>query len=62
MRRRALDAVPMVDATLARFRIHVEILQVVVEVYRTGAEVSSQKRGVSGEDGGHIYPSLFGQG
>lgn len=58
----ALYAVSVVNASLTSFRIAVEVLQVVVEVDRAGAEVSSEERGVRGEDGGNIYPALFAEG
>ncbi len=57
----ALDAVPVVDASLAGLGVDVEPLQVVVEVDGTGAEVASEERGVRGEDGRHVDPSPLGQ-
>ena len=41
VRRRALDAVAVVDPTLAGLVVHVEVLQVVVEVDAACAEVAS---------------------
>ena len=58
---RALDAVSMVDATLAGLGVHIEPLKVVVEVDGAGAQVSPQKRGVGGEDGGHIDAALLAE-
>lgn len=58
----ALYAVPVVDTTLACLRIHIEPLEVVVEVDRSGAEVASEECGVSGEDGGNVDLALTGQG
>lgn len=45
-----LNAVTMIDSALSGFRIHVEILEVVVEVYATSTEVTSQESGMRGED------------
>jgi hypothetical protein len=56
------DAVSVVDATLSGFGVHVEILQVVVEIDGAGAEVATEKSSVSGEDGGHIDLALLAQG
>lgn len=58
----ALYAVAVVDATLSSFRIHIEKLQVVVEIDRTCAEVAAKKRSVCGEDGGDIDAALLAQG
>jgi hypothetical protein len=52
----------MVDATLSRFCIDIEILQVVVEVDRPGAEITPEKSSVRGEDGGEVHLALFRQG
>ena len=57
-----LNAVAVVDASLARLGIAVKVLQVVVEIDRAGAEVAAEKGSVSGEDGGHIDLALLTQG
>ena len=61
MRGGPLDAVSMVDSTPSCLGIHVEVLQVVVKVHRSRAEISSEQRCVCGEDGGDIDPPLFRQ-
>lgn len=58
----AFDAVAVVDTSLARLGVAVKVLQVVVEIDRTGAEVAAEKGSVSGEDGGHIDLALLTQG
>lgn len=58
VRGRPLDTVSMVDTPLTGLVIYVKVLQVVVEIDGTGAEVSSEKSGVSGEDGGDVDVSL----
>ena len=57
-----LDAVPVIDTTLARFSVDIEVLKVVVEVDRAGAKVAAEKCSVGGEDGSDIYPSFLSQG
>ena len=49
-----LEAVSVVDLSLAGLHIHVEMLEVVVEVHGSGAEVPAQQRGVGREHGGHL--------
>ena len=58
----SLDAVPMVDPPLACFSINIEVLQVVVEVNRAGAEVSAEQRSMGREDGGQVDLPLLAQG
>ena len=53
-----LDAVSVVDATLARLVVDIKVLEVVVEVDAAGAKVSTQKGGVCGEDGGDVDVTL----
>ena len=60
--RGALDAVPVVDAALARLAVDVEVLEVVVEVDRAGAEVSAQQGRVRREDGRDVHPARLDQG
>lgn len=57
----SLDAVPMVDTTLASLSINVEPLQVVVEVHRTGAEISAKESGMGSEDGRDIDMALLAE-
>jgi hypothetical protein len=52
--RRALDAVAVVDPTLAGFVVHIEVLEVVVEVDRARAEVPAKECRVGREDGRDI--------
>ena len=54
MRCTAFDAVSMVDATFPGFVIDVEVLEVIVEIDGTSAQVTSEECGVGGEDGRHI--------
>ena len=54
-------AVSVVDSTLACLRIYVEMLQVVVEIHGTCAEVAAEEGGVCGEDGRAINAPLFAE-
>ena len=56
-----LDAVPVIDATLARFGIAIEPLEVVVEINRAGTEVATQQGSMSCEDGRDIDSALLAQ-
>lgn len=56
-----LNAIAVVDATLAGLCVNVKILQIVVKVYRASAEVSTEESGVGGEDGGDVDAALLGQ-
>lgn len=56
-----LDAVPVINAALACLGVHVEMLQVVVEIDRTGTEVTAQQCRVRSEYGRDIDLSLFGK-
>ena len=58
----ALDAISVIDAALSCLVIDVEVLKVVIEVDRAGAEVSAKKSGVGGEDGGYVYVALAAEG
>jgi hypothetical protein len=55
---RTLNAVSVVNSTLSSFRIHIEPLQIVVEINRTSAKVTSQESSVRSEDRGNVDPSL----
>ena len=57
----SLNAIPVVDASLAGLRIHVKVLQVVVEIHRSSAEIPAQKRCMGCEDGGDIDSSFLRQ-
>lgn len=58
----SFNAIPVVDAALSRFGIDVKELEVIVEINRAGAEVSSQESGMGGEDGRNINSPLLGKG
>jgi hypothetical protein len=62
VRRGPLDAVPVVDTTLARLVIDVKEGEVVVEVDGTGAEVTTEEGGVGGEDGRNVNVTLPAEG
>ena len=51
----SLQAVSVVDLPLPGLHVHVEVLEVVVEVHGSGTEMSAQESGVSGEDRGHLH-------
>ena len=59
---RALDAVAVIDAALARFMVDVEVLEVVVKVDGAGAEVAAEEGGVGGEDGAHVDVAFAAEG
>lgn len=48
----------MVDASFSSFVVYIKVLQVVVEIYTSSAQVSTQERSVGGEDGGNVDMSL----
>src|SRR5258706_5446113 len=50
----SLDAITMVDASLAGFVVYVEVGQVVVEVNRSRTKIATQKGRMSSENGGDI--------
>ena len=56
-----LNAVTVVDATLACLMIDIEATQVVVEINGASTEVASQEGGVGGEDGRHVDVTLAAQ-
>ena len=49
-----LNAVAVVDTALPSFVINVKVLKVVVEVNRTGTEVSTEQGSVRGKDGSDV--------
>jgi hypothetical protein len=61
MRRSALDAISVVDATLASLCIYIEILEVVIEVDRTCAEISPKNCSVCRKDGSDVDSALLAQ-
>ncbi len=54
----AFDAIAMVDTAFAGLVVDIEILEIVVEVDGTCAEVSAEKSGVGREYGGDVDVSL----
>jgi hypothetical protein len=58
VRRGSLDTVAMVDTTLASFMINVEVLQVIVKVNTSSAEITAQECSMSREHGGQVDMSL----
>ena len=44
-----LDTVSMVDPSLSSFMIHIKVLEIVVEIYRSRTEVASEKSCVRSE-------------
>lgn len=57
--RGTLNAVSVIDTTSSSFRIHIEVLEVVIEIDGTGAEVSSEEGRVSRENRSNIDAALF---
>ncbi len=57
----ALNAVAVVDTALSCLGVDVEVLEIVVEIDRAGAEVATEERGVGGEDGGNIDAALLAE-
>ena len=51
----------MIDTSLSGFVVNVKVLQVVVEINATSAEVSTEKGSVGGENGGNIDVPLSTQ-
>ena len=61
MGRCTFDAIAMIYASFAGLGIDVEVLQIIVEIDGTGAEVSSEERRMCREDCRHVYSSLLRQ-
>lgn len=57
----SFNTVSVIDTTFSSFRIHIKVLQVVVEIDRAGAKISTKKSGVSCENSRNIDSSLFAQ-
>ena len=53
-----MENIPVIDAALPSFVIDIEVLQVVVEVDRAGAEVATEEGGMGREHGRHIDMTL----
>ena len=51
---RAFNAISVVDTTLPRFVIDIEVLKIIVEIDRASAEVSAQECSMSCENSGDI--------
>jgi hypothetical protein len=51
----------VVDTALSCLGVDVEVLEIVVEIDRAGAEVATEERGVGGEDGGNIDAALLAE-
>jgi hypothetical protein len=51
----------VVNPSLASLVVHVKVLQVVVEIDASRAEVSAEQGRVGGEDGGHVDMALSAQ-
>ncbi len=56
------NAVPVVDTTFSSFRIHIKVLEVVVEIDRTCAKISSKESGVGSKDCGNIDSAFLAKG
>ena len=50
----SLKAVSVVDLPLAGLHVHVEVLEVVVEIHSAGTQMPAQQRGVSREHSGDL--------
>lgn len=55
---RSLNAVSVVDSSLAGLMIDVKVLEVVVEIDRARAKITTEEGSMSGEDSGDIDMSL----
>jgi len=56
-----LDTVSVINTTLSSFGIDIKVLEVVVEIDRTSAQVSTKKCGVGGEDRGNVNATLLAE-
>lgn len=57
----ALNAVTVVDTAISSLRIHIKILQVIIEINRASAKVSPEECGMGSKDSGDIDAALFAQ-
>jgi len=48
------NAVTVVDTTFSSFRIHIKVLEIIVEIDRTSAKISSKESGMGSKDCGNI--------
>lgn len=55
------DTVPVIDSSFSRLGIHVEMLQIVVEIHRASAEIPAQQSSVGSEDSGDIQAPFLDQ-
>lgn len=55
---RAFNAVSVIDATLASFMVHIKVLEIVVEVDGTSAEISAEEGCMRCEHSCHIDVAL----
>lgn len=58
----SLDAVAVIDATFSCLVVNIEVGEVVVEIDRSGTKVTSEKGGVSREDGRYVDVAFSAQG
>lgn len=58
---RTLDAVAVIDSTFPSFRIYIKILKIIIEVDRSGAEITPEECGVGGENGCDINATLLAE-
>jgi len=59
---RTFNTVSVIDTTFSSFVIDVEVLEIVVEIYGTGTEVSTKKSGVGSEDGSDVDMTFTTEG
>lgn len=62
MRGRTFDAVSVIDTTLSGFVVDVKVLEIVIEIHGSCAEISSKKGSMCGEDCGDVDVALSAQG
>lgn len=59
---RALDAVPVIDTAFASLLVHIEVPEIVIKVYRAGAEVAAEQGGMGSKDGRDVDMTLAAKG
>ena len=55
------DAVSVVYASLPSFGVNIKVLQIIIKVDRSSAEIASKECSVCSEDGGDVYSPFLRQ-
>jgi len=62
MSSRTFNTVSVINATFSGFVIDIEVLKIIVEIYRTSTEIPAEKSGVGSEDGSDVDMTFTTEG